>query len=64
MLVEKLMKEEIGKLYARIERLEHLGRQMLGTMEILDRISSETLEEILEKWRDELGPKKGKRRVA
>lgn len=66
MLLESLMKIEIGKLYARIATLEHLGRQMIGTMEVLqktDKISSLTMEEILEKWRSELKGKK-RRKVA
>ncbi len=69
MLLEGLMKIEIGKLYSRIELLEHLGRQMLGTVELLKKNGEfrfdETMEEILEKWRNELGPKKsGRKRVA
>lgn len=73
MLLETIMKKEIGKVYARINRVESVSRQMKQTIEVFVKtkkieFSSEetkiTFFDLMEKWTAELGPRKVKRRVA
>ena len=73
MLLEKTLKGEIRKVYVRMGELEHICRQMNGTIEVfvksgkiqfLNSDVEKTFYEIMAKWRVELGPKRPGRKIA
>lgn len=71
MLLETVLQGEIKKVYARMEELEHICRQMNGTIEVfvksgkiqfLNSDVEKTFHEIMAKWNSELGPRQPGRR--
>ena len=76
MLSKLELSREIDKVYARLDELEHIVRQIEGTIEVfvkqkkicfLNKDTEKTFHEVMDKWKHEIGPRKRgprKRRVA